>query len=92
MRYLRPRYLGVAAVYGWRWTLGLLLTPPGTCKYHPSCSQYAIDALSEHGLLKGIVLAGWRLLRCNPWSHGGVDYAHDQTVFPILRSRRKAKA
>ena len=52
------------------------------CKYHPSCSQYAIDALREFGVLRGALLAGWRLLRCNPWSHGGVDYAHDQLLFP----------
>ena len=51
------------------------------CKYHPSCSQYALDALREYGLGRGLVLAGWRLLRCNPWSHGGVDYARDQTLF-----------
>lgn len=57
------------------------LLPEGTCKYHPSCSQYAIDALREHGFLRGIVLAGWRLLRCNPWSAGGVDRAEDQTLF-----------
>jgi hypothetical protein len=37
--------------------------------------------LREYGLLKGSVLAGWRLLRCNPWSHGGVDHAHDQRLF-----------
>jgi uncharacterized protein len=54
---------------------------PARCKYHPSCSQYALDALKEFGLLRGLVLAGWRLLRCNPWSHGGVDYAVDQTLF-----------
>jgi hypothetical protein len=51
------------------------------CKYHPSCSQYAIDAFEEFGLVRGAVLAGWRLLRCNPWSHGGVDYARQQTLF-----------
>jgi len=61
----------------------LLLSPlsPGSCKYHPSCSQYAIDALRLHGVLRGLVLAGWRLLRCHPWSHGGVDRAEDQRVF-----------
>ena len=55
----------------------LLVSPlfPASCKYHPSCSQYAIDALRKHGLVKGSALAGWRLLRCNPWSRGGVDYA-----------------
>jgi len=48
---------------------------PATCKYHPSCSQYAIDAVRKHGVLKGSLKAAWRLLRCNPWSRGGVDYA-----------------
>jgi putative membrane protein insertion efficiency factor len=46
-----------------------------TCKYHPSCSQYASDALRKYGPLRGSLKAAWRLLRCNPWSHGGVDYA-----------------
>jgi hypothetical protein len=68
-----PAFAGVGLVYAYRWTLGLLV-PAGACKYHPSCSAYAIAALRKHGLLKGSVLAIWRLLRCNPWSHGGVDY------------------
>jgi uncharacterized protein len=51
------------------------------CKYHPSCSRYALDACEEFGLARGTVLACWRLLRCNPWSHGGVDYASGQTLF-----------
>jgi putative membrane protein insertion efficiency factor len=46
-----------------------------TCKYHPTCSQYAADAVHKHGLVKGSLRAGWRILRCNPWSRGGVDYA-----------------
>ena len=54
---------------------------PRRCKYHPTCSQYAVDAIREFGVARGVVLASWRLLRCNPWSHGGVDYARDQTVF-----------
>ena len=54
---------------------------PRRCKYHPTCSAYAVDAVREIGVLKGLVLAVWRLLRCNPWSHGGVDHAHDQRVF-----------
>ena len=70
------RYLGIAIVQAWRQTFGRL-TPAGTCKYHPSCSQYAIDSFRAHGLLKGAVFAAWRLLRCNPWSHGGVDRAED---------------
>ena len=49
------------------------------CKYYPSCSQYAVDAIRIHGA-KGILMAGWRLLRCNPWSHGGVDYVVEKSV------------
>ena len=43
------------------------------CKYYPSCSNYAIGVLREHGVICGIGLAAWRLLRCNPFSHGGYD-------------------
>jgi uncharacterized protein len=53
------------------------------CKYHPSCSVYALEAYKEFGFLRGTVLAGWRILRCNPWSHGGVDYARDQRIFRL---------
>ncbi len=67
------RYVGIGLVYGYRYSLGLLF--PATCKYHPSCSQYAIDALRKYGRVRGSLKAGWRLLRCNPWSHGGVDHA-----------------
>ena len=68
-----PASLGIGLVWLYRWTFGLLV-PTGTCKYHPSCSEYAIQALRRHGLVKGSLKAGWRLLRCNPWSHGGVDH------------------
>ena len=73
------RTLVALPVRAYRVAVSPLLGP--RCKYHPSCSQYALDALREFGVLRGLVLAGWRLLRCNPWSHGGVDYAHDQTLF-----------
>ena len=54
---------------------------PARCKYHPTCSQYAVDAVRRYGVLRGVVLAAWRLLRCNPWSHGGVEYVEDQKLF-----------
>jgi uncharacterized protein len=73
------RYVGIGGVYLYRYTLGVFL--PATCKYHPSCSQYAIDAFRRYGLVRGSILAGWRLLRCNPWSHGGVDKVDDQRLF-----------
>jgi putative membrane protein insertion efficiency factor len=74
-----PAYLGVGLVLAYRYTLGTLF--PASCKYHPSCSRYAIQALKEYGLVRGSVLVGWRLLRCNPWSRGGVDHVCDQTLF-----------
>jgi uncharacterized protein len=51
------------------------------CKYYPSCSEYAAQAIERFGILRGLVLAAWRLLRCNPWSHGGFDPVEDQRVF-----------
>jgi uncharacterized protein len=51
------------------------------CRYYPSCSEYAAQAIERFGILRGLVLAGWRLLRCNPWSHGGLDPVEDQRVF-----------
>jgi putative membrane protein insertion efficiency factor len=68
-----------------------LISPalPARCKYHPTCSEYAVRAIRAHGVLRGSVLAGWRLLRCNPWSYGGVDHPEHQTLFrstpPIIR-------
>ena len=54
---------------------------PARCKYYPSCSEYAVQAVRSYGVFRGIVLAAWRLLRCNPWSHGGVDFVEDQKLF-----------
>ena len=62
-----------------------LISPaiPRRCKYEPTCSRYAVGAIREYGILRGLVLAGWRLLRCNPWSHGGYDPVEAQRVFGI---------
>ena len=59
---------------------------PRRCKYEPTCSAYALAALQEFGILRGLVLAAWRILRCNPFSHGGYDPVEAQRLFP-LRSR-----
>jgi uncharacterized protein len=56
---------------------------PRRCKYEPTCSRYAVEAIREYGILRGSVLAGWRLLRCNPWSYGGYDPVDAQRVFRI---------
>jgi putative membrane protein insertion efficiency factor len=60
-----------------------LISPalPRRCKYEPTCSRYAVQAVREYGILRGLVLAAWRLLRCNPWSHGGFDPVEAQQLF-----------
>ena len=54
---------------------------PARCKYHPSCSAYAVEAVRTYGVLRGAVLTGWRLLRCNPLSDGGLDPVASQRLF-----------
>ncbi|NLT36062.1 MAG: membrane protein insertion efficiency factor YidD [Gaiellales bacterium] len=61
---------------------------PARCRYYPSCSQYALDALRRFGPLKGFVLATWRVLRCNPFSMGGYDPVEAQTVFRCAHGSR----
>ena len=51
------------------------------CKFYPSCSEYAVQAIMRFGILRGLVLAAWRLLRCNPFSHGGLDPVENQRLF-----------
>jgi len=70
-----PRRFLIALVRGYR----LLLSPwvGQSCRFAPTCSVYAIQALEKHGALVGAGLAGWRILRCNPWCHGGCDEVPD---------------
>ena len=56
---------------------------PRRCKYEPTCSRYAVEAIRDYGILRGLVLAGWRLLRCNPWGYGGYDPVERQRLFRI---------
>lgn len=60
-----------------------LISPaiPRRCKYEPTCSAYAAQSIAEYGILRGLVLGAWRLLRCNPFSHGGFDPVGEQTLF-----------
>ncbi len=51
---------------------------PARCKYYPTCSAYALTAILRYGILIGGGLAVWRILRCNPWSKGGIDPVPDQ--------------
>ena len=59
---------------------------PARCRFYPSCSTYALTAVQRFGFVKGGILAAWRLLRCNPFNIGGVDYVPEK--FHIFRSRK----
>ena len=61
--------MGLIRIY--QRTISPLLGP--VCRYYPSCSHYGYEAMSVHGALKGTILTTWRILRCNPWSAGGID-------------------
>lgn len=61
----------VALLRGYKWALSPLLGP--ACRYVPSCSEYAIEAVERHGMLLGGAKAAWRVLRCHPFAKGGYD-------------------
>ena len=63
--------LGIGAIRLYQWTLRPFIG--ANCRFEPTCSEYAIGALREHGPVRGARLAAWRILRCNPWSAGGYD-------------------
>ncbi|MDQ5895880.1 MAG: uncharacterized protein QG596_2141 [Actinomycetota bacterium] len=63
-----------------RWLSPLL---PRRCKYEPTCSAYAIEAVERFGVIRGTVLACWRILRCNPFSHGGFDPVRDKFTLKV---------
>lgn len=65
------KYLFIALVRGYQFFISPYF--PSSCRYYPTCSHYAIDALKIHGFFKGTALSVWRILRCNPWSDGGED-------------------
>ncbi|HST81303.1 MAG TPA: membrane protein insertion efficiency factor YidD [Kineosporiaceae bacterium] len=71
-----PRQLVVLLLRAYRAVISPMYGP--TCRFYPSCSEYALIAVDRHGVLRGGRLAAWRLLRCNPWNSGGVD-----TVPPV---------
>ena len=73
------RRVAIAPVLAYQRLISPLL--PRRCKYEPTCSRYAVDAVRELGVLRGLVVAGWRLLRCNPWSHGGYDPVAARRLF-----------
>ncbi len=77
-----PARMLEGAVRAYQWTIRPLLGP--ACRFHPSCSDYALEALARHGAWRGSGLAVRRILRCNPWNEGGYD-----PVPPPIRERRQ---
>jgi putative membrane protein insertion efficiency factor len=73
------RRVAVLPIRGYQMLISPLLG--AHCKYYPSCSEYAVQAVRRFGILRGLVLAGWRLLRCNPLSRGGFDPVEAQRLF-----------
>lgn len=61
---------------------------PARCKYYPTCSSYAVQAIGRFGVIRGSILAAWRLLRCNPWSEGGIDPVPEKFTLKRKKTRR----
>jgi len=77
VRVLREAFL--LPLHAYRAVISPNLAP--RCRYYPSCSTYAVQAVRELGVIRGSILAGWRVVRCNPWSHGGVDELAHRRLF-----------
>jgi len=73
------RELFLLPLHAYRAVISPNLAP--RCKYYPSCSAYAVEAVRELGVIRGSVVAAWRVMRCNPFSHGGVDELADRSLF-----------
>ncbi|BDZ54774.1 membrane protein insertion efficiency factor YidD [Agromyces marinus] len=78
--WLLPRNAGVVLIRAYRAVVSPLYGD--VCRYHPSCSAYGLGAIQHRGLTVGSALTAWRIVRCNPWSSGGIDDV------PLPRVRR----
>ncbi len=80
----------ILVIRGYQWVVSPLIHTLGGshcgCRFHPSCSQYAIEAFQQHGVIRGLGLSAGRLLRCGPWSKGGYDPVPPQST-PIVHSK-----
>jgi uncharacterized protein len=86
------RWLLIGLVRAYRATLSGWLG--GQCRFYPSCSRYAEDAIRAHGAVKGAGLAIWRVLRCNPFGEGGVEHVRGIPEYDgvVHRSERGSAA
>ena len=73
--------IGILPIRLYQWCISPLL--PAACRYQPTCSAYAIEAIEHHGLMRGLCLTMWRLLRCHPWGGSGYD--------PVPRSHTECR-
>ena len=65
----------------------------GQCRFYPTCSHYAEDAIREHGAVKGTALGAWRILRCNPFGAGGIDHVRETPSYDdVTRQTNGAEA
>jgi len=83
--FLLPRNVAVAFIRGWRAVISPLYG--NVCRYHPTCSAYGLGAVQQFGILHGGAMTLWRIVRCNPWSRGGIDDvpARMDGNFPLSR-------
>jgi uncharacterized protein len=82
-----PRLVVLAPIRAYLRLLSPLLG--ARCRYYPSCSSYAEQAISELGVIRGSIVAGWRLLRCNPLTDGGLDPLEERRLFRGPESERR---
>ena len=84
MKILTLPFLGLIKI--WQVFIAPGLAP--RCKYYPSCSHYTYTAIKKFNLI-GLLFGAWRIVRCNPWSHGGVDYVPDEVKFGQIKLSQK---
>jgi hypothetical protein len=73
---LLPRNACVVVLRAYRAVISPLYG--NVCRYHPSCSRYALEAIQQYGVVRGSAMGAWRIARCNPWSAGGIDDVPDR--------------
>jgi uncharacterized protein len=77
-----PRLITLLILRGYKWAISPMSLP--ACRYVPSCSEYAIEAVERYGAVRGGLIGLWRLMRCHPFAHGGYD--------PVVKSLNYEKA
>lgn len=83
------RKIFILPIYIYRYSISYIL--PNACRHTPTCSQYAIQAIMYHGIIRGCLLTAWRLLRCNPWGTYGFDPVPPPNFYKIRRQLKRAR-